>query len=93
MITRDDIRDIALLSKLFVSEEDLDGLTQEMAKIIEFADTINGASEKQDEDFDNIGGLQNAYREDEVVPSYPQEEILLNVSGGEDGFFPVKKRK
>ena len=59
MITRDDIRDIALLSKLFVSEEDLDGLTQEMAKIIEFADTINGASEKQDEDFDNIGGLQN----------------------------------
>lgn len=93
MITRDDIRDIALLSKLFVSEEDLDGLTQEMAKIIEFADTINEASEKLDEDFDNIGGLQNAYREDEVVPSYPQGEILLNVNGGEDGFFPVKKRK
>lgn len=93
MITRDDIRDIALLSKLFVSEEDLDGLTQEMAKIIEFADTINEASEQLDEDFDSIGGLQNAYREDEVVPSYPQAEILRNVGGGEDGFFPVKKRK
>lgn len=93
MITKDDIRDIALLSKLFVSEDDLDGLTQEMAKIIEFADTINEASEQLDEDFDNINGLQNAYREDEVVPSYPQAEILRNVGGGEDGFFPVKKRK
>ena len=92
MITREDIQDIALLSKLFVSEEDLDGLTQEMANIIAFADTINNASDEITEEFDNINGLQNAFREDEVVPSYPQADILRNVNGGEDGFFPVKKR-
>lgn len=93
MVTREDVQDIALLSKLFVAEEDLDSLTQEMANIIAFADTINNASDEITEEFDNINGLQNAFREDEVIPSYPQKEILRNVNGGEDGFFPVKKRK
>ncbi len=93
MVTREEIQDIALLAKLSVAEEDLDSLTQEMGRIIEFADTINNASENITEEFDNINGLQNAFREDEVIPSYPQEEILRNVGGGEDGFFPVKKRK
>ena len=44
-------------------------------------------------EFDNINNLQNAFREDEVVPSYPRDEILKNVDGGEDGFFPVRKRQ
>lgn len=37
-------------------------------------------------------GLKNVFREDTVVPSFPQEEILANVDGGENGYFPVKKR-
>ncbi len=92
MVTRDDVLSIARLAKLSVPEEELDGLTAEMANIISFADTINAAG-AEGEDFDNIGGLSNAFREDEVVPSYPREEILRNVDGGEDGFFAVKKRR
>ena len=74
MVTREEILKIAKLSKLSVTEEELDGLT--------------AAGE-----FDNINNLQNAFREDEVVPSYPRDEILKNVDGGEDGFFPVRKRQ
>ena len=61
-------------------------------EIIAFADTINAAGAAAGE-FDNINNLQNAFREDEVVPSYPRDEILKNVDGGEDGFFPVRKRQ
>ncbi len=91
MITKEEIRKVAALSKLFVSEEQLDGLTADMAEIIAFADTINAAGETGEE-FDGITGLQNVYREDEVLPSFPQGEILANVDGGESGYFPVKKR-
>lgn len=90
-VTKEELLDIALLAKLEVKEEELESLTASMADIIAFADTINQA-EESDLEFDNIGGLANAFREDEVIPSYPQEEILSNVAGGEDGFFPVKKR-
>lgn len=92
MVTREEILKIAKLSKLSVTEEELDGLTAAMGEIIAFADTINAAGAPAGE-FDNINNLQNAFREDEVVPSYPRDEILKNVDGGEDGFFPVRKRQ
>ena len=92
MVTREEILKIAKLSKLSVTEEALDGLTAAMGEIIAFADTINAAGAAAGE-FDNINNLQNAFREDEVVPSYPRDEILKNVDGGEDGFFPVRKRQ
>ena len=43
MVTREDVENIALLSKLFVPEEELDSLTQSMQDIINFADEINNA--------------------------------------------------
>lgn len=91
MITKEEIRKIASLSKLFVSEEQLDGLTADMGEIIAFADTINSASEAG-ASFDGVTGLKNVFREDEVVPSLPQDKILANVDGGENGYFPVRKR-
>ena len=90
MVTKDEILDIALLSKLSVSEDELDGLTEEMMNIIKFADTINNFDGDIGE-FDNINGLKNEMREDVVIPSYDREKILSNVNGGEDGYFPVKK--
>ncbi len=90
-VTKEEILDIALLSKLWVSEEELDKLTEDMAGIIAFADTINAAGETAEE-FDNINNLSNVFREDEVVPSYDRDQILKNVNGGENGYFPVKRR-
>jgi len=90
-VTKEEILKIANLSKLWVSEEELEELTHDMGEIIAFADTINSVSESVEE-FDNINHLSNVFRADEVVPSYPREKILQNVEGGEDGYFPVKKR-
>ena len=47
MVTREDVENIALLSKLFVPEEELDGLTKSMQEIIDFADAINNAPDKR----------------------------------------------
>ena len=77
MVTREDVENIALLSKLFVPEEELDGLTKSMQEIVDFADTINNAP-ASDEGFDNINNLSNVFREDEVVESYPSTEIITS---------------
>lgn len=90
MVTKEEIQKIAVLSKLWVSDEELEALTADMQQIIAFADTINAAVDELG-DYDSVGTLKNAFREDVVAPSYPQERILANVDGGEDGFFPVKQ--
>lgn len=91
MVTKEEIKNIALLSKLDVPEEQLDALTQDMQDIIAFADTIQ-AADVGDTGFDNINNLSNVFREDVVVPSLDRELILKNVDGGEDGCFLVRKR-
>ncbi len=90
MITREDIENIAILSKLFVAEDEIDNLTAEMQQIVDFADAINGASDEGD--FDNINNLSNVFREDEVVESFPSEEILKNAPAQCDNHFLVKDK-
>ena len=91
MVTREEILNLALLSKLHIEEDEIDNLTQEMMNIIKFADTIN-EYDGEVEEFDNINNLSNVFRDDEVKKSFPQSEILKNVDGGENGYFPVKKK-
>lgn len=92
MITHEEIRSIALLAKLEVPDEELDALTQEMEKIIAFADTVSHAP-VSDTGFDNIHHLENGFRPDVVTPSLPQEEILQNAECQENGCFFVPNRK
>lgn len=91
MVTKDEIRHLAILSKLELDESRLDELTEQMAQIVGFADTIN-AYDGETEEFDNINGLVNVLREDEVRESYPASEILKNADGGENGYFAVKMK-
>ncbi len=92
MVTREDVKRLAALSMLDLTDEQLDRLTKDMQSIVRFADTIN-AAEAKDRDNTGINNIFNAYREDIVKPSFEQSEILSNVDGGEDGFFAVSSRK
>ena len=89
MVTREDIENIAILSKLFVAEEDLDKLTGEMQNIVDFADAINNAPD-DGRGFDNINNLSNVFREDVVVESYSSEEILKNAPEQGENHFLVR---
>ncbi len=89
MVTKEEIMKIAILSKLFVADDEIDGLTEDMGKIIAFADTINNAAD-EGTDFDHINHLSNVLREDVVVPSLDREKILANAKDSDEGCFLVK---
>ena len=91
MVTREDVLQMARLSKLYIKEEELDALTKDMDNIIAFAETISAAQCEQT-NFDNINNLSNVLREDVLVPSYDREEILKNAESQDEGYFLVKRR-
>ena len=91
MVTREDVLQMARLSKLYIKEEELDALTKDMDNIIAFAETISAAQCEQT-NFDNINNLSNVLREDVVVPSYDREEILKNAESQDEGYFLEKRR-
>ena len=90
MITREEIENIAVLSKLFVDEKDIDKLNDDMQKIIDFANTISEVDDSCFE-YDN-DEIENAFRADVVKESFDKEDILKNASDtAKDHFFVRKK--
>ena len=94
MITRKEMENIANLSKLYLSEDDFEKISKEMDGIINFVNQINTLNDQynlENNSNSNADINKNVLREDEIVDSFPRNEILKNVDGGKDGFFYVKK--
>ena len=94
MITREEMENIANLSKLYLSEDDFEKMSKEMDGIINFVNQINTLNDQynlENNSNSNVDINKNVLREDEIVDSFPRNEILKNVDGGKDGFFYVKK--
>lgn len=92
MVSKDQVREIAKLSKLYLHEEELETGAKEIESMIKFVNQMNDIEKIADipEVSDDIA---NAFREDEVETSFSREEILSNVQGGKDGFFYLPKSK
>ena len=85
-MTREELENLAILSKLELKDDEVEDILKDMENIIKFANKINSA-EVLDAEQGDIKGLKNVFRKDEVLKSYPQEEILKNSKTYEDGFF------
>jgi len=90
MITKKEIEGLARLSYLRLTEEETERLAVEMTDIIAFANEINKSVTEGD--LPSGGGEVNytELREDEIIPSYPVEEILSDAES-EGGFFAVRR--
>ena len=90
MITKEEIRKIASLSKLYIEEEQLENLTADMAEIIAFADTINSA-------FEEVGilmaspGLKTSSGKTRSSPPSPRKRSSPMWTEAKTGTFRSKK--
>jgi aspartyl-tRNA(Asn)/glutamyl-tRNA(Gln) amidotransferase subunit C len=90
MVTREEWEQLALLAKLEMGPEEMQALLKDMDQFVAFVDAIGDYGDIQEEP--QPMDLSGTLREDEILPSSPQEAILQNVAGGEEGFFPVRQR-
>ena len=91
MITKEEVLKIAKLAKLSVDENEIEQLSEDMSRIIEYTDAINNVVETANFEFENINNITNAFNEDIVLDSYDRDEILKNREGGENGYFVIRK--
>ncbi|MDO4199591.1 MAG: Asp-tRNA(Asn)/Glu-tRNA(Gln) amidotransferase subunit GatC [Clostridia bacterium] len=90
MITREAVLNLANLSKLYLEESEIENAQKEIEGMVNFADEINKIN-IDFEDLPELESISNAFHEDEIKESFPQEKILENVDGGKDGYFHIKK--
>ncbi len=90
-VTKEDLENVAVLSRLSVPEGKAETYIQQMDSILTYMDNLSKV------DTDNVKPttyalpMQNVFREDVVKPSLPREEALANAPLQEDGYSKVPK--
>lgn len=90
-INRDEIKKIALLSRLDISEENMGSVEKALNDVLSYV------TELEELDLDGVQPmahavpLQNVFREDEVKPSLDHDLALQNAPEEENGYFKVPR--
>ncbi len=91
-MTKKAIEELASLSKIELTDEEIERLTSEMQTIINSVETLNDFEEKTGCNVKNVKFNEIAFdqlREDKVGKSMSQEDILGNAPHQENGYFKV----
>lgn len=90
-ITDQTIREIEILAKLHLTEEEREKSRAEMQQMLDYVELLNGLDTSKTEPMTHIFPVENVFREDEVLDSTPKELILKNAPKEKDGQFLVPK--
>lgn len=90
-ISRDDIKTIARLSRLEVSEENMPQLEKELSDILSYVEQLNELDLDGVETMAHAVPLQNVLRADQVKPSIDHDKALSTAPVEDDGYFAVPR--
>ena len=90
-VTREDVENVALLSRLRIDEKDMDKNIQELSDFLEYVDRLQQVDTENVAATAHVLPIQNVFREDVVKPSLNRDSALSNAPEQEDGYFRVPK--
>ena len=90
-ISTDEVRKVALLSRLSFEAEELEEMKSSMNSILTYMDELGQYDTSETEPTVHAVEQYNVMREDEAHVSFTNEEALLNAPEKEDGYFKVPK--
>lgn len=88
-IDKKQVEHIAKLSKLHFSEEEIETFIDEFSVILQHVGKVNSVNTDGVEPCSNVFSINNRFREDEVKPSMPPEQLLKSTPSTEDTYFLV----
>ncbi|MCB2184270.1 MAG: Asp-tRNA(Asn)/Glu-tRNA(Gln) amidotransferase subunit GatC [Desulfobulbaceae bacterium] len=77
-ISKEEVVKVAHLARLDLSEGEVAEITEQLDRILGYVAKLNEINTENIEPTTHALALQNAFREDEVKPSLPQNESLAN---------------
>jgi aspartyl-tRNA(Asn)/glutamyl-tRNA(Gln) amidotransferase subunit C len=89
MIDRDQVLHVARLSRLALTDEELERMPGELSKILEHVEKMGELDLEGVEPTAHVVPLENVLRNDEPRPSLPREQALAGAPDVADGGFRV----
>lgn len=88
-ITNDEVRHVAKLARLAVSDEEVNTFTNQLEGLLEHFSAISAIDTQGIEPTSHPLAMSNVFRADVVIPSLTQEEVLSNAPAQEQSRFKV----
>lgn len=89
-LTTDEVRHVAELAKLALTEAEIEEYTQQLSAILDYADRLSTVDTSDVPPTPYVLPLKNVMRADEPAPCLTNQEALANAPDSEDGFFRVR---
>ena len=91
-LSRDEILKLAKLSRLILSDKEVDEMQKELSSIIDFVSKLSEAKVDNLEVSDQVTGLESVLREDNPTDyGYDIAELMSNVPYSEGDYIKVPK--
>ena len=90
-ISRDEVRHVARLAKLALTDDEEELMTNQLGSILEFIAKLEELDTTDVEPTYHAVEMSNVMRDDESRPSPPLDEVLKNAPERQDPFFLVPR--
>ena len=88
-LTPDEVRKVAILSRLKLTEAEVQTMTSQLGKVLDYVAILNEVAIEDVEPMAHAAELSNVFREDEPGLSLSREQALANAPKTDGRFFLV----
>jgi aspartyl-tRNA(Asn)/glutamyl-tRNA(Gln) amidotransferase subunit C len=91
-LTKDEVRDVALLARIGVTDEEVDSYQKDMSSILKYFEKLQEVDTEGVEEIGHITGVTDVYRSDKIkeMDEDGRKKIMKNVPEERDGYIKVK---
>lgn len=90
-ISKQEVEHVANLARLNLSENELETMTGQLDNILSYVDKLEQLDTSDVQPTTHVFSVSNAFRDDEVVESLPQDEAVKNGPQQNGEFFQVPR--
>jgi aspartyl-tRNA(Asn)/glutamyl-tRNA(Gln) amidotransferase subunit C len=91
-IGTDEVKRLATLAKISLSEGETARMAVELGQIVEFVEQLQSVDTTSLEPVNQVTGLHDSFRPDEVVPAtQTRDELLANAPSTQEGYIKVPR--
>ncbi len=90
-IDEQQVRHVAHLARLELTDQEVDNLSRELSAILEYVDQLRQLDTTEVEPTTHPLGIRNVFRADQVRPSLDPEQALANAPQRQQTYFRVPK--
>jgi aspartyl-tRNA(Asn)/glutamyl-tRNA(Gln) amidotransferase subunit C len=88
-LSADDVRHVARLARLALSDEQVETMRAELSAILSYAEQVQEVVAADVPPTAHAYPIENVLRPDDPTPTLPRDQALANAPASEDGWFQV----